>query len=197
MLDWLKEILGEVYSDEIDEKVSKEIGRGFVSKADFNAKVKKLGENEKTIQEQTTELDNLRKTNVDAAAIQKQIDDLNKEHAAEIMQLKLGYAVDLALKDAGAKNPATVKPLLEGFLKDAKIDDDGTVEGLADQIKQLTEDESTAFLFEVKSGKKVDIAGAEPGNPGNKNASSMKSPDEMDYAELSNYLAQNPNAKLD
>lgn len=195
MLDWLKDILGEVYTDEIDEKVSKEIGKGFVSKADFNAKVKKIGENEKTINEQTKELDNLRQTNVDAAAYQKQIDDLNTEHAAEINQLKLGFAVEMALKDAGAKNPATVKPLLETFLKDAKFAEDGTVEGLADQIKNLTEDESTSFLFEVKTGKKVDIAGAEPGNPGNKGAVT-KSIDEMGYDELKAYLENNPNATL-
>ena len=37
MLEWLKEILGTHYTEEIDKKVSAEIGRGFVAKADFNA----------------------------------------------------------------------------------------------------------------------------------------------------------------
>ena len=36
MLDWLKSILGEQYTDEIDSKISAEIGKNFVSKADFN-----------------------------------------------------------------------------------------------------------------------------------------------------------------
>ncbi|MCI1965977.1 MAG: hypothetical protein LKJ17_07595 [Oscillospiraceae bacterium] len=36
MLDWLKAILGDAYTDDIDKKVSAEIGKGFVSRADFN-----------------------------------------------------------------------------------------------------------------------------------------------------------------
>lgn len=35
-LEWLKGILGDVYSDEIDSKVSQEVGKGFVSRKDFN-----------------------------------------------------------------------------------------------------------------------------------------------------------------
>ena len=37
MLDWLKTILGDAYTEEIDKKVSEEIGKGFVARADFNA----------------------------------------------------------------------------------------------------------------------------------------------------------------
>jgi hypothetical protein len=37
MLDWLKTILGDSYTEEIDNAVSKEIGKGFVARADFNA----------------------------------------------------------------------------------------------------------------------------------------------------------------
>ena len=36
MLEWLKNILGEAYTDEVDAKVSAETGKNFVSKADFN-----------------------------------------------------------------------------------------------------------------------------------------------------------------
>lgn len=32
MLDWLKEILGDNYSEEIDKKVSAKIGENFVSR---------------------------------------------------------------------------------------------------------------------------------------------------------------------
>ena len=48
MLDWLKDVLGESYSEEIDKKISAEIGKAFVSKADFNAK----NEEKKAIAEQ-------------------------------------------------------------------------------------------------------------------------------------------------
>ena len=51
MLEWLKEILGESYTEEIDKKVSAEIGRGFVAKVDFDAKNTEL----KTLKGQLTE----------------------------------------------------------------------------------------------------------------------------------------------
>lgn len=35
MLEWLKTILGDMYTEDIDKKVSAEIGKNFVSKADF------------------------------------------------------------------------------------------------------------------------------------------------------------------
>lgn len=38
MLEWLKEILGDGYSEDVDKKVSAEIGKRFVSKGDFDAK---------------------------------------------------------------------------------------------------------------------------------------------------------------
>ena len=37
MLEWLKTVLGDAYTPEIDTAVSQEIGKGFVAKADFNA----------------------------------------------------------------------------------------------------------------------------------------------------------------
>lgn len=36
MLEWLKTILGDAYTEEIDKKVSEEIGKNFVARADFN-----------------------------------------------------------------------------------------------------------------------------------------------------------------
>lgn len=38
MLEWLKTILGDHYTEDIDKQISTEIGKGFVARADFNAK---------------------------------------------------------------------------------------------------------------------------------------------------------------
>ena len=51
MLDWLKEILGESWTDEIDKKVSDEIGKGFVSRSDFNTKNEELKTAKATLKE--------------------------------------------------------------------------------------------------------------------------------------------------
>lgn len=53
MLDWLKPILGEGYSDEIDSKISAAIGQNFVSKKDFN----ELNETKKTLEKTVGERD--------------------------------------------------------------------------------------------------------------------------------------------
>ena len=37
-LEWLKTILGDQYTDDVDAKVSAEIGKAFVSKVDFDTK---------------------------------------------------------------------------------------------------------------------------------------------------------------
>lgn len=194
-INW-QEILGEAYSEDLEKTIKAEVGKNFVSRADFNEKVRKLGDHEKTIQSQTTELDNLRKTNVDAAAFEQQLKDKDAAHAAEINALKLGFAVEKALSDAKAYNPATVMPLLESFLQEAKIGDGGAVEGLADKIKELADNKDTAFLFAKDTQQKLEVAGAEPGNPGNKGEGAGKAPKDMSYDELCAYLDQNPNANL-
>lgn len=51
MLEWLKEILGDSYTEEIDKKVSAEIGKAFVAKVDFDAK----NTENKTLKGQLTE----------------------------------------------------------------------------------------------------------------------------------------------
>ena len=51
MLEWLKEILGDSYTEEIDKKVSAEIGKAFVAKVDFDAK----NTENKTLKSQLTE----------------------------------------------------------------------------------------------------------------------------------------------
>ena len=73
MLEWLKNILGEAYTDEVDAKVSAEIGKNFVSKADFNQvnTAKKKAEDDVKARDQ--QLEDLKKSTGDAAALQEQI----------------------------------------------------------------------------------------------------------------------------
>jgi hypothetical protein len=71
VLDWLETILGEAYTEDIGKKVSAEIGKGFVARADFNA----LNEEKKTLAgqlaERDTQLEALKK--VDADSLQAEI----------------------------------------------------------------------------------------------------------------------------
>lgn len=81
MLEWLKNILGDGYTDEVDAKVSAEIGKNFVSKADFNqvnAAKKKAEDDVKTRDQQ---LETLKKSTGDTAALQEQITTLQTQNA--------------------------------------------------------------------------------------------------------------------
>ncbi len=200
MLEWLKDILGEAYTEEIDKKVSEEIGKNFVARADFNtlnAEKKTLTE---TVAERDKQLQTLKDSVGDAEELKTQINNLQTENAnaaknykAEIERIKIDAAVDLALSAAKAKNVKAVKALLD--LDKAELDADGSVKGLTDQIKKLTEASDSGFMFDTTK-QKNDFEGFKPGESGDPAASGNKKPETMTYDELCAYLAENPDAKL-
>lgn len=173
MLEWLKNILGEAYTDEVDAKVSAEIGKNFVSKADFNQvnTAKKKAEDDVKARDQ--QLVDLQNATGDINAFKQQIADLQAQnaadkaaHEAEIARVRMENAVEAALTAAGAKNVTAAKALLADFLKDAKMADDGTVKGLTAEIESLAKAEGTSFMFEAASTQQPGFKGMTPGNPG-------------------------------
>lgn len=180
-----KDVLGDVHTDELEQACKDYVGKNFVSKADYNAKVRQIGEHEKTIQDQTTELDNLRKTNVDAAEYQKQIDTLNADHAAAIERVEIEKIAFMKAVENGAIDPKQVLLLLTPYLATAKRTEDGTdVEGLDDQVKALVEGKGTAGMFSKTNGGQQ-VAGAEPGNPGSKGGQDV----DINTGTYSQYIA--------
>lgn len=206
MLEWLKNILGDGYTDEVDAKVSAEIGKNFVSKADFNQvnTAKKKAEDDVKTRDQ--QLETLKKSTGDTAALQEQIATLQAQNAeakksyeAELARVRLDGAVEAALTAAGAKNNTAVKALLADFLKDAKLDDSGAVKGLAAEIETLSKAEATSFLFNTADGNgQQQFKGMQPGAAGGKTPPPQgKEPKDMNYDELCAYLEANPGAKLE
>nr|DAU32237.1 MAG TPA: minor structural protein [Caudoviricetes sp.] len=206
MLEWLKNILGDGYTDEVDAKVSAEIGKNFVSKADFNqvnAAKKKAEDDVKTRDQQ---LETLKKSTGDTVALQEQITTLQTQNAeakktyeAELARVRLDGAVEAALTAAGAKNNTAVKALLADFLKDAKLDDSGAVKGLTAEIETLSKADATAFLFNSadENGRQM-FKGMQPGAAGGRTPPPQgKEPKDMNYDELCAYLEANPGAKLE
>lgn len=165
MLEWLKEILGESYTEEIDKKVSEAIGKGFVARSDYNEKneaYKALNEQLKARDEQ---LEDLKK--IDAAALKEQIASLQEANRAakegyeqQIAGIRFDYALDAALSAARAKNTKAVRALLDtGTLS---LNEKGQIAGLDKQLEQLKSD--AGYLFE--SDKPVPrFSGPTPGVP--------------------------------
>lgn len=73
MLSWLKEILGDGYTDEIDKKISQEIGKNFVAKSDFNAKNEAPKNLEAQIADRDKQLEDLKKSTGDIDGLKAQI----------------------------------------------------------------------------------------------------------------------------
>lgn len=200
MLDWLKPILGEHYSEEIDKKVSEEIGKAFVARSDFNtlnAEKKALAD---TIKERDTQLEQLKTSGDNVEALKSQITELQTAnaaaaaaHEAEIKQLKIDTAVELALSAANAKNVKAVKALLD--LTNAELAEDGSVKGLAEQIKKLSKAPDSSFMFNTEQ-KQTDFKGLTPSEGSDSTPSGGKAPKDMSYDELCVYLQNNPSAKL-
>lgn len=147
MLEWLKTILGDIYTEDIDKKVSTEIGKGFVARADYNT----LNETKKTLDGQIAErdkqLEELKK--MDAAGLQAKITELQEantkvktEYEETLKKTKLDYALETRLLKEGAVNTKAVKALLDA----SKISLDGeNLVGIDEQLKTLKEAEKWAF----------------------------------------------------
>ena len=157
-------------TEEQATKVMEGLNGSFVTKTRFNEVNEELKTAKATITERDGQLNALKTSGADAAALQAQITQLqadnaakDQEHAAEIKKIKIENAVEKALTDAKAINPATVKPLLAAFLEKADLDDDGTIRGLADEIGKLAKTEGTSFLFKADDTTTTStISGASP-----------------------------------
>lgn len=172
----------------------------YIPKARFdevNTEKKKL---ETTVAERDTQLETLKNSTGDVEAMKKQINDLQADnktkdeaHAAEIKQLKIDAAVSAALTGAKAKNEKAVKALLE--LEKIELNEDGSIKGLEDQIKKLTESDDTKFLFNTET-KKTKIKGANPGEAGKEDPDTKVDVSKMSYEELAAYMEENPDAEI-
>ncbi|NCB52462.1 MAG: scaffolding protein [Clostridia bacterium] len=165
MLDWLKTILGDAYTDDIDKQVSDQIGKSFVARADFNTLNETKKTLETTVKDRDTQLEELKK--VDPAALQAKITELQTANTSakadfdkQLNQLKLDSAVETRLLREGAVNTKAVKALLDS----GKISLDGeNILGLDDQIKAIKESDKWAFTAQTppKSGDRHGASGGD------------------------------------
>lgn len=152
------------------------------------------------IADRDKQLETLKATAGDNEAQTKQIADLQAEntkaketHESELTQLKVDFAVEKALTGAKAKNIKAVKALLD--LTDAKLDKDGNVKGLQEQIEKLTTADDTKFLFDAAQQQQT-FKGFQPGASAQQKPGAEVDTSKMSYDELCAYLAENPDANL-
>lgn len=153
MLDFLKTILGEAYTEDIDKKVSAEIGKAFVSKADFNEAKKGLTEQleaaSKTIEKMKA---------LDPDALKKSADDYKAKYEGEVAARKKdeedrAYTSVLTAKVGGEKfSSEAAKKAFIADLKEKGLKVDGeNLLGYEDFKKAYAEADPNAFLSDKKT----------------------------------------------
>lgn len=154
------------------------------------------------INDRDTQLETLKASAGDNETLKQQIADLQNEnakaketHESELNQLKVDFAVEKALTGAKARNVKAVKALLD--LSDAKLDEEGNVKGLSEQIEKLISGDDTKFLFDTsKPGQQQTFKGFQPGTSMEGKPGSEVDFSKMSYDELTAYMEANPDAEI-
>ncbi|MDN7020234.1 phage scaffolding protein [Lactiplantibacillus plantarum] len=96
---------------------------------------------------------NSEKLNKQIATLQETIKTKDSEAAANLMKIKTDNAVQMALRDAKARDAKAIMPFID--MDTVKLGDDGQLTGISEQIEKLQG--SHDYLFE-----KVDGNGGKP-----------------------------------
>ena len=153
-----------------EEQADKVVGKyeNMIPKARFNEvnEAKKLLE--QSISEKEKKLQELTATTIDGEELKKQLSKLQEEAQAKeeemkanLQNLKIDSAIELALTKAGAKNNKAVRSLLD---MERIVFKDDKLTGLEEQIKEVQEKD--AYLFENSDNQGV-VGGSPKTTPDN------------------------------
>jgi len=195
-----EEIVALGVEEELAQKIadaSAEELKGFIPKARFDEVNEAKKNAESLVKERDGQLEELKKATGDSEALQKQIADLQeankaaaKKYADDLKQMQKTNAIEKGITAANGKNAKAIRALLD----ESKItlNEDGTTTGLVEQLDALAKAEDSSMLF----GSSVPaVKGMTPGK-GKDGAGNDVDFSKMSYEQLSNYLAENPDAQL-
>jgi hypothetical protein len=153
-MDWLKELLKkagieEAKLDSVIADVGKDLPKHFIPKDKYNEAAEAKKKLEADLQARDTQLEELKKAAGTSEVLKKQIETLqadnkkaSEEWQSKVAKMQLDFALERALTTAKAKNPKTVKALLD--MDKVKLDGEQLL-GLDEQLKAIQQ--SDAYLF--------------------------------------------------
>lgn len=110
----------EELADNVLKAISAEITGNFIPKSRFDEVNQAKKNAEELLKERDGQLEALKKSNVDLEQLRSEISKLQEtnktaeeEYKANIKKMQLDNAIDLALRDARAKNAKAVRSLLD------------------------------------------------------------------------------------
>lgn len=155
-LAFLKELLGDAYTEQLDAKISEAVGKGFVAKADFNA----LKESKKALEAQLAEanaaIEGFRAADKDIEAVRKEAEaykaraaKAEQDAAAQLEDYKFNAWFDGLVTQRGGRSAAVIRALagdeqLAALQKSQNRDADG--KALFDALEK-----ENAYAFEDKT----------------------------------------------
>ena len=154
MSNVLKELLGDLYTDEIKEKVGDKklivLDEGkYIPVDKFNAKNEEVKQQKEQLDSYKKQLKEIEKKAKGNEELEKTIKDLradndkkDTDYQATIKTQTKDFAIQTAIKEAQGKNVKAITALLD--VEKITVDDNGIV-GLSDQLKAIKE--SDAYLF--------------------------------------------------
>ena len=154
MSNVLKELLGDLYTDEVKEKVGDvkliKLDEGkYIPIDKFNAKLEEVKQQKEQLDDYKKQLKDLEKKAKGNEEFEKTIKELRADndkkdldYQATIAAKDKNFAIQSAIKEEQGKNVKAITALLE--LDKITVDDKG-ITGLSDQLKALKE--SDAYLF--------------------------------------------------
>lgn len=150
----LKDLLGDLYTDEVKEKVGDvklivlDEGK-YIPVDKFNAKLEEIKQQKEQLDDYKKQLKDLEKKAKGNEEFEKVIKELradnekkDADYQATIKAQKKDFAIQSAIKEEQGKNVKAIKALLD--MDKITVDDSG-ITGLSDQLKALKE--SDAYLF--------------------------------------------------
>lgn len=149
MLEWLKEILGEHYTEEIDKKVSGEIGRAFVAKADFDGKNTELKAAKAQLAEANRTIEGFKTLDVDGVRRQAEewkarAEQAERDAADQVAAVQFDARLDAAITKAHGRSARAIKAMLDlDTLRSSKDQD----KDIGAALEQLEKD--SGYLFDT------------------------------------------------
>ncbi len=118
MLEWLKGILGDAYTEEIDKAVAAEIGKAFVAKADFDAKNTELKAARAQLADAGATIEGLRAEGKDLETLRKEAEEYKaraakaeQDAAAQLEDYKFGSWFDGLVAKHKGRDAAVIRAL--------------------------------------------------------------------------------------
>lgn len=176
-------------SGELADKVMEALDGAYVTKSRFNEVNTALQEIKGKRVLQETALSQLKSAETEIERFKSEIqtaareaETREQEFSETLKKARMDAAVDLALMEAKAKKPETVRPLLAPFLQSAEWEEKCDITALKNAVQVLAEKQETKYLFHA--GPEGCFEGFIPGESRDEPGGKGFALEQLSYSEL-------------